>query len=181
MSKSSIATFGAGCFWCTEACFDELNGVIKVVPGFSGGQKMLPSYEEVCNGNTGHAEVARISFDKDVISFQELLRVFWFIHDPTQLNRQGHDVGSHYRSVIFYHDKEQENDAIMIKNELSIQGVWESPIVTEITSFDSFYPAENYHKDYLKLNPENMYCQAVVRPKVDKFKTAFSNILKCKD
>lgn len=178
MSKVSVATFGAGCFWCTEACFDALKGVIKVVPGFSGGQKESPSYEDVCCGNTGHAEVAQITFDIELISFEELLKVFWFIHDPTQLDRQGHDIGSHYRSVIFYHSEAQENSSRALKNELTAQGVWDKPIVTELSSFDCFYPAENYHKDYLRLNPENMYCQAVVRPKVDKFKAVFAELLK---
>jgi len=178
MSRISIATFGAGCFWCTEACFDELNGVHEVVPGFSGGKRENPSYEQVCSGATGHAEVAQITFDEDVISFQELLRVFWFIHDPTQLNRQGNDIGTHYRSVVFYHNENQAELAKKIKSSLTEQNVWNAPIVTEISPFDRFYAAENYHKDYLKNNPENMYCQAVVRPKIEKFKVAFREILK---
>ena len=178
MSRISIATFGAGCFWCTEACFDELNGVHEVVPGFSGGKRENPSYEQVCSGATGHAEVAQITFDEDVISFQELLRVFWFIHDPTQLNRQGNDIGTHYRSVIFYHNESQAELAKKIKASLTEQNVWNAPIVTEISPFDRFYAAENYHKDYLKNNPGNMYCQAVVRPKIEKFKVAFRDILK---
>jgi peptide-methionine (S)-S-oxide reductase len=178
MSRISIATFGAGCFWCTEACFDELNGVHEVVPGFSGGKRENPSYEQVCSGATGHAEVAQITFDEDVISFQELLRVFWFIHDPTQLNRQGNDIGTHYRSVIFYHNESQAELAKKIKASLTEQNVWNAPIVTEISPFDRFYAAENYHKDYLKNNPANMYCQAVVRPKIEKFKVAFRDILK---
>ncbi|MBL6668004.1 MAG: peptide-methionine (S)-S-oxide reductase [Crocinitomicaceae bacterium TMED16] len=178
MSKMSIATFGAGCFWCTEACFDELNGVHKVVPGFSGGKRENPSYEQVCSGATGHAEVAQITFDEDVISFQELLRVFWFIHDPTQLNRQGNDIGTHYRSVVFYHNERQAELAKQFKSRLTEQKVWDAPIVTEISPFDRFYAAENYHKDYLKNNPSNMYCQAVVRPKIEKFKLAFVGLLK---
>ena len=178
MSRISIATFGAGCFWCTEACFDELKGVHKVVPGFSGGKRENPSYDQVCSGATGHAEVAQITFDEDVISFQELLRVFWFIHDPTQLNRQGNDIGTHYRSVVFYHNENQAELAKKIKSSLTEQNVWNAPIVTEISPFDRFYAAENYHKDYLKNNPENMYCQAVVRPKIEKFKVAFRDILK---
>jgi len=178
MSRISIATFGAGCFWCTEACFDELKGVHKVVPGFSGGKRENPSYDQVCSGATGHAEVAQITFDEDVISFQELLRVFWFIHDPTQLNRQGNDIGTHYRSVVFYHNESQAELAKKIKSSLTEQNVWNAPIVTEISPFDRFYAAENYHKDYLKNNPENMYCQAVVRPKIEKFKVAFRDILK---
>lgn len=178
MSKTSTATLGAGCFWCTEACFDELKGVHKVKPGFSGGKRKNPSYEQVCSGATGHAEVAQITFDAAIISFQELLRVFWFIHDPTQLNRQGNDVGTHYRSVIFYHNESQAELAKQFKMRLTEQGVWDSPVVTEISPFEHFYPAEYYHKDYLKNNPSNMYCQAVVRPKVEKFKVAFRDVLK---
>ena len=178
MSKLSLATFGAGCFWCTEACFNELNGVLEVLPGFSGGKREKPSYEEVCSGATGHAEVAQITFDEEVVSFQELLRVFWFIHDPTQLNRQGNDIGTHYRSVVFYHSERQAELAKIFKARLTEQNVWEKPIVTEISPFERFYAAESYHKDYLKNNPNNMYCQAVVRPKIEKFKIAFRDILK---
>lgn len=178
MSKYSIATLGAGCFWCTEACFDSLKGVQSVVPGFSGGTLESPTYEEVCSGTTGHAEVAQIHFDPKEVSFAELLKVFWFIHDPTQLNRQGNDIGTHYRSVIFYHNSDQEKEAREYKQKLSEQGVWKNPVVTEIVSFEKFYTAPNYHKDYLKNNPENMYCQLVVKPKVSHFKSVFSEILK---
>ena len=164
------ATFGAGCFWCIEACYDTLNGVVSVHPGYAGGHIENPSYKEVCKGNTGHAEVARITFDDNIISFEQLLKVFWFIHDPTQLNRQGNDVGTHYRSVIFYHNEEQEEKAKKFKNQLEDEKVWELPVVTEISKIENYFPAESYHKDYFELNPDNPYCNFVVRPKVEKLK-----------
>ena len=173
--KENTATFGAGCFWCTEACFAELNGVISVKPGFSVGHVKNPSYEQVCTGNTGHAEVAQIIYDADLLSFKELLKVFWFIHDPTQLNRQGNDIGTHYRSAIFFHDEIQRKEAEAYKKTLNEQKVWEQPVVTEISKFEDFYPAEAYHNNYLENNPENMYCQAVVRPKLERFKHAFAS------
>jgi peptide-methionine (S)-S-oxide reductase len=172
------ATFGAGCFWCIEACYNTLKGVISVHPGYSGGQIENPSYREVCKGNTGHAEVARITYDDSIISFEQLLKVFWLIHDPTQINRQGNDVGTHYRSVIFFHNSEQEEKAINFKNQLDKEKVWELPIVTEITKIENYYPAESYHKDYFELNPDNPYCNFVVRPKVEKFKNVFGELLK---
>ena len=172
------ATFGAGCFWCIEACFKELEGVVSVQSGYSGGAKANPSYEEVCTGKTGHAEVARIVYDPAVISFDELLEAFWFVHDPTQLNRQGNDIGTQYRSVIFYHDEEQRELAEKYKARLTEEKVWDKPIVTEITKLTHFYPAEDYHNNYLELHPENAYCQAIVRPKVDKFKKVFAKKLK---
>ena len=176
--KISTATFGAGCFWCTEACFSELKGVISVKSGFTGGHTEKPTYEQVCSGATGHAEVAQIIFDSEKLSFQDLLKVFWFIHDPTQLNRQGNDIGTHYRSAIFYHDAQQEKQALAFKEMLNTQDVWDDPVVTEITRFTEFHPAESYHDDYLKNNPNNMYCQAVVRPKLDKFRQVFTSSLK---
>jgi peptide-methionine (S)-S-oxide reductase len=172
------ATFGAGCFWCIEACYKEMIGVIDVYPGYCGGQILNPSYKQICEGNTGHAEVARVVFDDTLISFEQLLEVFWFVHDPTQLNRQGHDIGTQYRSVIFYHDDEQKNQAEYFKQKLSEEKVWEKPIVTEITQLNNFYRAEEYHHNYFELNPENMYCQSVVRPKVEKFKKVFAAKLK---
>jgi peptide-methionine (S)-S-oxide reductase len=172
------ATFGAGCFWCIEACYDTLNGVVSVHPGYAGGHIENPSYKEVCKGNTGHAEVARITFDDNIISFEQLLKVFWFIHDPTQLNRQGNDVGTHYRSVIFYHNEEQEEKAKKFKNQLEDEKVWELPVVTEISKIENYFPAESYHKDYFELNPDNPYCNFVVRPKVEKFKSVFGELLK---
>jgi len=172
-----IATFGAGCFWCIEACFKNFKGVIDVYPGYAGGQKNNPTYEEVCSGNTGHAEVAQIQFDEDLVSYNELLEVFWFVHDPTQLNRQGNDIGSQYRSVIFYHDEVQKEIAKNYKQKLSLEGVWSNPIVTEIVPISNFYKAEQYHHNYFELNPQNLYCQSVVRPKVDKFRKVFSDKL----
>jgi peptide-methionine (S)-S-oxide reductase len=172
-----IATFGAGCFWCIEACFKNFKGVIDVYPGYAGGQKNNPTYEEVCSGNTGHAEVAQIQFDEELVSYNELLEVFWFVHDPTQLNRQGNDIGSQYRSVIFYHDEVQKEIAKNYKQKLLLEGVWSNPIVTEIVPISNFYKAEQYHHNYFELNPQNLYCQSVVRPKVDKFRKVFSDKL----
>lgn len=172
------ATLGAGCFWCIEACYKEMKGVIDVFPGYSGGQIENPTYQNVCNGTTGHAEVARIVYDDAHISFGELLEVFWFVHDPTQLNRQGNDIGTQYRSVVFYHDVEQKRVAEEYKDRLEKEHVWEKPIVTEISPLINFYKAEEYHKNYFERNPENIYCQSVVRPKVEKFKKVFSTKLK---
>lgn len=174
----SEATFGAGCFWCIEACFKELNGVISVKSGYEGGHTENPTYEEVCSGKTGHAEVAKVVYDSTLISYDELLEVFWFVHDPTQLNRQGNDIGTQYRSAIFYHNEEQKKLAEAYKQKLTEEKVWDKPIVTEIVASSTFYPAEKYHDNYLELNPENRYCQAIVRPKVDKFKKVFASKLK---
>ena len=176
--KENTATFGAGCFWCTEACFAELKGVNSVQSGFRGGDAKNPSYEEVCTGNTGHVEVAQITYDADLLSFHELLKVFWFIHDPTQLNRQGNDIGTHYRSAIFYHDEIQRKEAEAYKELMNEQNVWDQPVVTEISRFEDFYSAEAYHNSYLENNPGNMYCQAVVRPKLDRFKKVFASQIK---
>ena len=172
------ATLGAGCFWCIEACYKEMKGVLEVKSGYSGGASKNPSYKEVCTGTTGHAEVARIVYDDALISFDELLEVFWFVHDPTQLNRQGNDIGSQYRSVVFFHNATQRELATNYKQRLTDEKVWDKPIVTEITELSNFYPAEDYHTDYFELNPGNAYCQAVVRPKVDKFKKVFQSRLK---
>jgi len=174
----SLATFGTGCFWCTEACFKELNGVIEVFPGYAGGQTQNPSYDEICTGQTGHAEVIRIVYDEKIISFKELLRVFWYVHDPTQLNRQGNDIGTQYRSVIFYHTDEQKELSLTYKSKLDDKKVWNAKIVTEISAIDNFSFAESYHQDYFNKNPQNMYCQSVVRPKVEQFKSVFSAHLK---
>jgi len=168
------ATFGAGCFWCIEACLLELNGVNEVYPAYAGGELVNPTYSEICTGKTGHAEVARVIFDSEKISFEELLEVFWFIHNPTQLNRQGNDIGSQYRSVIFYHSDEQKNISEKYLRRLTDEKVWENDIVTEITPISNFYRAEDYHHNYFALNPQNMYCQAVVRPKVEKFRKVFA-------
>ena len=174
----SLATFGTGCFWCTEACFKELNGVIEVLPGYAGGKIQNPSYEQICTGQTGHAEVIRIVYDEKIISFEELLRVFWYVHDPTQLNRQGNDIGTQYRSVIFYHTDEQKELSFIYKSKLDNKKVWNAKIVTEISAINNFSFAESYHQDYFNKNPQNMYCQSVVRPKVEQFKSVFSAHLK---
>lgn len=172
------ATLGAGCFWCIEACYKELNGVVSVTSGYSGGHVDQPTYKEVCNGTTGHAEVARVVYDDAVISFDELLEVFWFVHDPTQLNRQGNDIGTQYRSVVFYHDEAQKATAEAYKARLTQEHVWDRPIVTEISPLTNYYPAEDYHNNYFELNPGNAYCQAIVRPKVEKFRKIFAQRLK---
>lgn len=174
----SVATFGAGCFWCIEACFKDVEGVLSVEPGYSGGTEKTADYKSVCSGATDHAEVAQITFDSTCVSFESLLEMFWFVHNPTQLNRQGNDIGRQYRSVIFYHTDEQRELSETYKKRLSEEHVWDDPIVTEIVPFEAFYPAEEYHKNYLELNPENPYCQSVVRPKVDKFKKVFAEVLK---
>ncbi|HRE75823.1 MAG TPA: peptide-methionine (S)-S-oxide reductase MsrA [Flavobacteriales bacterium] len=172
------ATLGAGCFWCIEAVYLELKGVKSVVSGYAGGHVDKPTYEEICRGTTGHAEVARIVFDPKVISFDELLEVFWQIHDPTTLNRQGNDVGTQYRSVIFYHNEEQKNSAEKYKMQLDTSGAWDKPIVTEISPLTNFFPAENYHQNYYNNNPNQGYCRFVIAPKMDKFRKVFKEKLK---
>jgi peptide-methionine (S)-S-oxide reductase len=174
------ATFGAGCFWCVEAVFQNLKGVESVVSGYSGGHIKNPSYKEVCNGNTGHAEVVQITYDPKVISFSELLEVFWQSHDPTTLNRQGNDVGTQYRSAIFYHNEEQQMLAEKYKKELDESDAFDDPIVTEITPFINFYKAEDYHQNYFNENPYQPYCSIIIRPKVEKFKKVFKDKLKQK-
>jgi len=170
-------TFGSGCFWCTEAMFQNLRGVTSAVSGYSGGLVPNPTYEQVCGGNTGHAEVVQVTFDPSVISFDDLLRVFWRTHDPTTLNRQGHDSGTQYRSAIFYHNNEQRSVAEQYKSQLDKSNAFGAPIVTEITPFEKFYPAENYHQEYFELNPNAGYCAAVIRPKVEKFNKEFADLL----
>lgn len=165
----AVATFGNGCFWCTEAIFQQLNGVKTVLPGYIGGEVKNPTYKEVCTGTTGHAEAIQITFDPEVISYRELLDVFFYTHDPTTLNRQGADVGTQYRSAIFFHNKEQESDAVKIIEQLTAEGVYSDPIVTEITAFDIFYDAEQYHQNYYINNKNQGYCRAVINPKLDKF------------
>ena len=172
------ATFGAGCFWCVEAVFQHLKGVESVVSGYSGGHIKNPSYKEVCNGNTGHAEVIQITYDPRVISFSELLEVFWQSHDPTTLNRQGNDVGTQYRSAIFYHNEEQQMLAEKYKKELDESDAFDDPMVTEITPFINFYKAEDYHQNYFNENPYQPYCSIIIRPKVEKFKKVFKDKLK---
>lgn len=172
------ATLAAGCFWCVEAVFDDLRGVEDVVSGYSGGHTENPTYQQVCSETTGHAEVAQIKFDPNELSFKELLQVFFAVHDPTTLNRQGNDVGSSYRSAIFYHDAEQKRIAEEVIREVTEEGVYDSPIVTEVTAFDKFYPAEDYHQEYFANNPSQPYCAAVVAPKVAKFRQKFLTRLK---
>lgn len=176
--KPEIATLGGGCFWCLEAAFNELEGVISVVSGYSGGQVENPSYEAVCNGDTGHAEVVRVSFDPSVIGFNDLLAAFFAIHDPTTLNRQGNDVGTQYRSVIFYHTLEQKAVAQDMITKLSHEGIWDQPIVTEVLPAAVFYPAEEYHNDYFNRHSQQPYCRVVVAPKVSKLRAKFAGKLK---
>jgi peptide-methionine (S)-S-oxide reductase len=172
------ATFGTGCFWCTEAIFQQLDGVIKVTSGYSGGHVVNPTYEQVCNKTTGHAECLNIEYDNTKISFEELLEVFWKSHDPTTVNRQGNDEGPQYRSAIFYHNDEQKEKAEKYKEQLNESGVFDRPIVTEINPFDVFYPAENYHQNYFNNNGSQPYCSYVIRPKVEKFKKEFKDKLR---
>ena len=172
------ATFGAGCFWCVEAVFQELEGVTSVASGYSGGGISNPTYKEVCSGLTGHAEVIQITYDPSKVSYKDLLEVFWQVHDPTTKDRQGNDVGSQYRSVIYYHSEEQKNLAEKYKKELEASGAFDKPIVTEISPFTKFYKAENYHQNYYKSNTSQPYCSMVVRPKVEKFKKVFKDKLK---
>lgn len=173
-----IATFGGGCFWCSEAIFKELKGVEYVTSGYSGGDIINPSYREVCTGRTGHAEVVEIEFDPSVISFKELLEVFWSTHDPTTPNRQGADVGTQYRSIIFYHNEEQKETAEKLKQKLNEENVFGKPIVTEISPWKNFFKAEDYHQDYYDKNPTQGYCQFVIVPKLEKFKKIFRDKVK---
>jgi peptide-methionine (S)-S-oxide reductase len=168
-----ITTLGSGCFWCTEAVYQQLKGVETVVSGYSGGQLENPSYEQVTTGRTGHVEVCQIQFDSEQISYEDILEVFFGTHDPTTLNRQGNDVGTQYRSAIFYHSEEQRKIAERVKNELGEGGTWKNPIVTEIVPFEKFYKAEDYHQNYYKNNPNQGYCQLVIAPKLKKFEKVF--------
>ena len=172
------ATLGAGCFWCVEAIFQSLKGVAKVESGYSGGKIDNPTYEQVCSGNTGHAEVTQITFDPEIISFEDILKVFWHTHDPTTLNRQGADVGTQYRSVIFYHTDLQMETAEKSKKETNTSGLWSNPIVTEISPLTNYFPAEIYHQDYYFNNPGKGYCSMVIAPKLQKFYKEFSHLLK---
>lgn len=172
------ATLAAGCFWCVEAVFDDLRGVKDVVSGYSGGHTENPTYQQVCSETTGHAEVVQIKFDSAEISFSEILHVFFAVHDPTTLNRQGNDIGSSYRSAIFYHSEEQKKIAEETIAKLNQEGIWDNPIVTEVTEFTNFYSAEGYHQEYFANNPNQPYCAAVVAPKVLKFRKMFVDRLK---
>ena len=178
MMNLETATFGAGCFWCVEAVFLQLDGVQKVISGYTGGATENPDYRSVCTGTTGHAEVVQIEFDPEVISFKDLLEVFWHTHDPTTLNRQGNDTGTQYRSAIFYHSDTQRRIAEESKAETDQSNLWSDSIVTEITPIDVFYPAEDYHQNYFELNPTQPYCQFVIHPKMKKFTKDFEDKLK---
>ncbi len=175
--QRDVATFGGGCFWCLEAVFEQLRGAERVRSGYAGGQLASPTYQQVCGGNTGHAEVVQIDFDPAVISFGDLLDVFFAIHDPTTLNRQGADVGTQYRSVIFYHTPGQKEQAERRIADLNAARIWDRPIVTQVVPFEAFYPAEGYHQEYYRHNPGQPYCQVVVGPKVAKFRKQFANRL----
>ncbi len=176
--EKELVTFGGGCFWCLEAVFDELRGVVNVESGYSGGRVENPSYEEVCTGTTGHAEVVQITFDQSVISYEEILQVFFNVHDPTTMNRQDPDVGSQYRSVIFYRDEEQKSVAEKVMREIAAEGTWKAPIVTQLVPFKKFYMAEDYHQEYFRNNPAQPYCQMIILPKVDKFMRHYHEKLK---
>ena len=175
---AQLATLAGGCFWCLEAVYAELRGVEKVVSGYAGGSVKNPTYREVCSGATGHAEVVQVTFDPAVVSFRDLLHVFFTIHDPTTLNRQGNDVGTQYRSAIFYHDETQQQTAVEVIDEWTRRQMWHNPIVTELAPLETFYPAEAYHQDYFANNPMQPYCQIVVAPKVAKFRKQYFQQLK---
>ncbi len=177
-TELALATFGSGCFWCTEAIFQRLEGVNKIVSGYAGGKVKNPTYKEVCSGLTGHAEIIQLTYDPKVIMFEELLEVFWQTHDPTTLNRQGADVGTQYRSVVFYHTDEQKQLAETYKKKLNDSGAFDNPVVTEISPLTEYYPAEEYHQNYYNLNGSAPYCAYVIQPKIDKFKKVFKDKLK---
>jgi peptide-methionine (S)-S-oxide reductase len=179
LEKTDTATFGTGCFWCTEAIFEQMNGVLKVTSGYMGGTKENPTYEEVCTGETGHAECVQVVYEPSKVSYDDLLQVFFQVHDPTSLNRQGADVGTQYRSAIFYHGSAQKEKAEYYKKEVDKSGSYEKPIVTEVTAASKFYPAENYHQEYYQNNKNtNPYCSIVIRPKLEKFQKVFAKKLK---
>ena len=178
MARKELATLGGGCFWCIEAVFNQLQGVESAVSGYAGGTMPDPDYESVCGGDTGHAEVVQVTFDPDLLPYREVLEVFFTVHDPTTRDRQGADVGSQYRSVIYTHSAEQERTARALIAELEAEKVWDDPIVTQVEPAPEFYPAEDYHQEYYARNPSQGYCQAVIRPKLAKFRKAWSQKLK---
>ncbi|MFT4523190.1 MAG: peptide-methionine (S)-S-oxide reductase [Bacteroidia bacterium] len=178
LDKLDTATFGAGCFWCVEAVFQDMKGVVSVQSGYAGGSTKNPSYKEVCSGTTGHAEVARIVFDSSIISYETLLTILWHAHDPTTVDRQGNDVGSQYRSVVYYHSEDQRLAAEKSKKDTDDSGLWSSPIVTKIEPIPTYYAAEDYHQNYFKNNPNQGYCSMVVGPKVAKVRKEFKHLLK---
>ncbi len=173
--KTAVATLGGGCFWCVEIMYQDLQGVLKVESGYSGGRSVNPTYQEICTGRSGHAEVIQVTFDPSLLSYREILDVFFTIHDPTTLNRQGNDRGTQYRSVIFYHSEDQK--IIASESKIAAQALWESPIVTEISLLENFYPAESYHQNYFKDNPNQPYCSIVIAPKVRKFRDKYRSKL----
>jgi len=176
--RREVATFGGGCFWCVEAIFSELAVVENVESGYAGGTVPNPTYEQVCSGRTGHAEVVQVTFDPSVLSYRDLLRIFFTVHDPTTLNRQGADVGTNYRSIILYHNDEQKSQASDVMREITEAGIWNHPIVTQLEPFTAFYRAEQYHQEYFKNNPRQSYCQIVIAPKVRKFREHYTQKLK---
>ncbi|WP_100644431.1 peptide-methionine (S)-S-oxide reductase MsrA [Alteromonas facilis] len=178
MSNLNKATFAGGCFWCLESAFNQIKGVEIAYSGYAGGSVENPTYEQVCEGNTGHAEVIQVTFDEDVISYRSLLEIFFAMHDPTQLNRQGNDIGTQYRSAVFYHDADQQAQANAIIAEIEEQGIWPDPVVTEVVALTNYWQAEDYHQDYFNNNPQNTYCNMVVGPKLAKFKKTFADNLK---
>jgi peptide-methionine (S)-S-oxide reductase len=178
MDREEVATLAGGCFWCMEAVFKEVKGVRRVLSGYTGGSKANPAYKEVCAGNTGHAEAIDITFFNDMISFHDILEIFFTIHDPTTPNRQGNDVGTQYRSAIFYHNEAQRAVAEQVIREINGSGIWDAPIVTELKPYTGFYSAEEYHRDYFERNPTQAYCQFVISPKVAKFRQKWANRLK---
>lgn len=173
-----IATLGAGCFWCIEKMYRDLKGVESVESGYMGGKTQNPTYEEICGGESGHAEVINVHFDPNIISYETILEIFWHSHDPTTLNRQGNDIGTQYRSAVFFYDEEQENIANDLKQKISAEGIWPDPIVTEITPASEFFRAEDYHQNYFELNPEKSYCQVIINPKIQKFRIKYKHLLR---
>ena len=178
MTREEVATLAGGCFWCLEAIFKQVRGVQRVISGYTGGKKINPTYEEVCSDKTGHAEAVDITFFPDVISYREILEIFFSVHDPTTLNRQGNDVGTQYRSAIFYHNEAQKIIAEQVIKDINDSNIWEKPIVTELKPYEKFYSAEDYHRDYFERHPEQAYCQAIIAPKVVKFRKKWEKKLK---
>ncbi len=178
MENTQVATLAGGCFWCIESAFNSVDGVVSAFSGYAGGHTENPSYKAVCTGETGHAEVVQVTFDANSISYREILEIFFALHNPTQLNRQGNDVGTQYRSAVFYHDEDQKAQAEAIIEEITKEEIWPDPVVTEVVEINNYYQAEDYHQDYFKNNPQNQYCSMVVAPKLAKFKKTFAARLK---
>lgn len=178
MANIQQATLAGGCFWCIESAFNSIDGVESAFSGYAGGHQVNPTYEQVCAGKTGHAEVVRVNFDADKISYRDVLEIFFALHNPTQLNRQGNDVGTQYRGAIFYHDEQQKHQAEAIIEEITAEQIWSEPLVTEVVEINNYYQAEDYHQDYFANNPQNQYCNMVVAPKLAKFKQKFASKLK---